>query len=69
MYSGDGRAKRPRGRPPLDRGDPSVKVSLSLPSQDYARICADASRARVSVPEALRRALVAGRPEWFTKKN
>jgi hypothetical protein len=47
-------AKR-RGRPPLDRNDPSVTVSLALSARQYDEICRRASLARVSVPEQIRR--------------
>jgi hypothetical protein len=46
-----------RGRPPLDDGDPSVKVCVSLPSRQYDDVYERAQRERVSVPEVIRRAL------------
>jgi hypothetical protein len=49
--------KRPVGRPPLDEDDPSVKVSISLPSKQYDAICARALRDHISIPEAIRREL------------
>jgi len=49
-------ARRP-GRPPLDADDPSVKVSISLPSRQFDAICARALRDHISIPEAIRREL------------
>jgi hypothetical protein len=46
--------KRP-GRPPLDPSDPSVAICLKLPGQRYDALYAAAQRARVSVPEVIRR--------------
>lgn len=46
-----------RGRPPLDRADPSVGVNLKLPSKAYDDAYRRAEQARVSVPEILRRDL------------
>lgn len=49
--------RRPPGRPPLDPQHPSVKVCLSVPSDDYDAYYAKARRDRVSVPEVIRRSL------------
>jgi hypothetical protein len=45
------------GRPPLDEDDPSVSVSISLPSKKFAAICKRARREDVSAPEIIRRDL------------
>jgi hypothetical protein len=45
------------GRPPLDEDDPSVSVSVSMPSKQFAAICKRAQREDVSVPEIIRRDL------------
>jgi hypothetical protein len=47
----------PRGRPPLDRADPSVVVSVALPGRTFDVIYRQAHDARVSVPELIRRTL------------
>jgi len=47
----------PRGRPPLDRADPSVVVSVAMPSRAFDLICRRASVERLTVPEIIRRAL------------
>lgn len=47
----------PPGRPPLDRTDRSVVVSLALPGRAFDQVCRRAVAARVSVPELIRRAL------------
>jgi hypothetical protein len=46
-----------KGRPPLDRTDASVQVTLKMPSRQYDDAYQRASAARVSVPEILRRDL------------
>jgi hypothetical protein len=48
--------RRP-GRPPLDRSDRSVEMCLTLPSKRYDELYTRAVRARVSVPELVRRDL------------
>ena len=49
--------KRTPGRPPLDDDDPSVPLSLSLPSQQLAA-CEDKAKAdRLTVQEWIRRVL------------
>jgi hypothetical protein len=45
------------GRPPLDEADPSVSVSISMPSRQFAGYCARAHADDVSVPEIIRRDL------------
>jgi hypothetical protein len=45
------------GRPPLDPGDPSVRLCVRLPATRYDALYARARAARVSVPELVRRAL------------
>jgi hypothetical protein len=47
-----------RGRPPLDRADRSVVVSLAMPSRAFDDVCRRASLARLSVPEIIRRAVL-----------
>ena len=47
-----------RGRPPLDPTGPSVNVHLRLTSKHYDALAARADRARESLPEMIRRALV-----------
>jgi len=56
--------RTPPGRPPLDRTDPSVKVSISLPSKQFDHYCDRARREDVSVPTIIRRDLA----EKNTKK-
>ena len=46
-----------RGRPPLDAGDPSVQVTIALPSKHFDAFCALARRHQVSVPEIIRQAM------------
>jgi hypothetical protein len=45
------------GRPPLDRRDPSVPICVKVPSRQYDRLYQRAQRARVSIPEVVRRDL------------
>jgi hypothetical protein len=54
----------PPGRPPLDRTDRSVVVSIALPGRAFDRLCRRASLERLSVPELIRRAL----PDSANKK-
>lgn len=49
--------KRRTGRPPLDRDDTTVKVTVSMPSRLYDRMDERAKRDRVNLPTAIRRAL------------
>lgn len=49
-------ANRP-GRPPLDRNDRSVVVSLAMPGQTFDRVFRLAQVERLTVPEIIRRAL------------
>jgi Ribbon-helix-helix protein, copG family len=48
--------RRP-GRPPLDDADPSVPVTVTLPSKDFDALCKRALREGVSIPEIIRRDL------------
>jgi hypothetical protein len=48
------------GRPPLDPDDPTVKVTISLPTKQFDRLCTAARQHDLSLPEVIRRAL-AGR--------
>lgn len=50
-------SRRRRGRPPLEDGDTSVRVSLRLPSRLYDVLYRRAQAARSSVPEQVRRVL------------
>lgn len=43
------------GRPPLDKADPSVQVSFSLPSKELAAVSERAKQDRVTVQDWLRR--------------
>jgi len=45
------------GRPPLDEDDPSVSVSISLPSKQFRAFCKRAHDEDVSVPAIIRRDL------------
>jgi hypothetical protein len=47
--------KRPPGHPPLDDDDASVPVHVKMPSKQYDETYDRAQRARVSVPEQIRR--------------
>ena len=50
--------KRSRpGRPALDKDDPSVIVSVRMPSRQFDAYCQRARREEVSVPEIIRRDL------------
>jgi hypothetical protein len=44
----------------VDPDDPSIKVTVTLPSKQFDLYCAAASRLQVSIPTVLRRALAAG---------
>ena len=46
--------KRPPGRPPLDEKDPSVQITVRLPSKRYDELCALAKRQDMSLPQAVR---------------
>jgi hypothetical protein len=48
---------RKPGRPPLDDRDPSVNVSIKMPSRQYDALFEQAQRERVSLPEVIRRRL------------
>ena len=47
--------KRTPGRPPLDDDDPSVTVTVRMPSKDFDEVCKRAQRERVNVRELIRR--------------
>jgi len=47
----------PRGRPPLDRSDPSVYVSVAMPGRAFDWIYQRARAERLTVPEIIRRTL------------
>lgn len=51
--------KRGRGRPPVDKDDPSVQVGVMLPSKKFDELDARARREGVSLPEVIRRVLYA----------
>jgi hypothetical protein len=48
---------KPRGRPPLDRHDVTVKSSIYLPAKTYEQVCREAHERAVTVPEYIRQAL------------
>jgi hypothetical protein len=48
---------RPRGRPPLTRGDAPAKVQVFVPSAVYDRAYDLAQREGITVPQLLRRGL------------
>jgi hypothetical protein len=48
---------RPPGRPPLDDNDPSVPLSVSLPSKQLAAAEAHAKQERLTVQDWIRRVL------------
>jgi hypothetical protein len=50
-------SERKPGRPPLNEDNPSVSVCVKLPSHQYDDIYEKAQRARISVPEVIRRRL------------
>lgn len=58
-----------KGRPPLDAADPSVKVSISLPSKAFDEFCALARQQDMSVPEVIRRAIYGNTFEVKTKNT
>jgi hypothetical protein len=49
--------KNPRGRPPLDRDDPSAIVCVAMPSRVLELIRKEAHAEQLTVPEIIRRAL------------
>jgi predicted HicB family RNase H-like nuclease len=49
--------RRQRGRPPVDADDPSVPVTLSLPSKELAAYAQSAQRQRLSLQDWIRRVL------------
>lgn len=52
------RQRRRPGRPPVEEGDSSVYVGVTLPSKHYDDLCKRAQREEVSVPEIIRRDLL-----------
>jgi hypothetical protein len=46
-----------RGRPPLDRNDPSVSISVRVASKQYDALCARAGQKGLTLPEMIRRLL------------
>ena len=46
-----------RGRPPLDRADPSVKLSLTITASTFDHLCQDATANGLSLREYARRKL------------
>ena len=50
-------AKRPPGRPPIAADDPSVPVTVSLPSKELKGYTADAKHDRLTVQDWIRRCL------------
>lgn len=49
--------RNPRGRPPLDRTDPSTRVTVALPNRVYDALAVQALREGTSVAEVIRRGL------------
>jgi hypothetical protein len=49
--------RRPRGRPPLDVRDPSVSLTVRLPSKAFDDLARRALATRQSVPALVRRSL------------
>lgn len=45
------------GRPPLDASDPSVSVTVRLPSKKFEAMCLRARAERITLATLLRRAL------------
>lgn len=52
--------KRPPGRPPLDVDDPSVKLTLTLPSKQLDDLCVQAKEHRQTVAAYLRELIKTG---------
>ena len=48
---------KPRGRPPLDKDDPTVPLQVCLPSKDLTAITDKANDERLTVQEWIRRVL------------
>jgi hypothetical protein len=55
--------KRPVGRPPLDHDDPSVPVSLRMPSKQFEDVCERAKADRMTMAEWIRHMLRSGAAE------
>jgi hypothetical protein len=60
---------RRRGRPPVNDGDPSVSVCVTMPSKQYDAYTKRAEYEDVSVPEIIRRDLVPPRTRPPPNKN
>lgn len=53
------------GRKPLDATDRSVTLTIRIPGRQFDRLCQDAKREAVSVPELVRRELVRKQKDSF----
>jgi hypothetical protein len=51
---------RPPGRPPIDVDDPSVKLTLTLPSKQLDDLCVQAKQQRRTLAEYMRDLVTAG---------
>ena len=51
---------RPPGRPPLDASDPSVKLTLTLPSKQLDALCVEAKQHRQTLAAYMRDLIKAG---------
>jgi len=49
--------KKPRGRPPLDAADPSVSLTIRLPSKEFDALARRALALRQSLPAIIRQQL------------
>jgi len=61
--------KRRNGRPPLDPGDPSVRVCVSIPAKRYDALYRQATGGRVTVPELFRRAIAKDTDKKYIKQT
>lgn len=52
--------RRLPGRPPLDDRERGHPISFRMRDAEYAKVCADASRDRVSVSEWIRQTIARG---------
>jgi predicted HicB family RNase H-like nuclease len=50
-------AEHKRGRPPLDATDTTVAFSVYVPTKTYDRLCTEARREALSLPEYVRQVL------------
>jgi hypothetical protein len=60
--------KRTPGRPPLDEDDPSVPITVSLPSQELKVYTDNAKHDRLTVQDWIRRCLRDAQRELTRKK-